>query len=321
MDHKEFKQLLDRYTKGLLNQQEMERLESWLDAMEDKTAFDSLDKEELSASREAMFSQLTRRIQQAPAPVRLISYKRSLAVAAGIAAIVLTGYICRKSILDVVAPHRTTYAYNKKGYITKQILSDKSIVWLKGNSKLIFPAKFENDERSVTLEGEALFEVSKDVQRPFIVTCGSLTTQVLGTSFNIRSNEAGEVAISVLTGAVLVGSDATRKQIVHTNESIVYSPKKASVVNVHPSRKDIHELINGTEYDMAFNDASMHNVIQKIEKKFEVKINLEDTAILNNVITADMTDQSLAHTMEMISQALNLDVRINDKMVSLRAKK
>ncbi|TWW02158.1 FecR family protein [Chitinophaga pinensis] len=321
MDHKEFKHLLDRYTQGLLNQQEIERLEGWLDAMEDKTAFESLDKEALSASREAMFSQLTRRIQEPPETARIVSYKRTLAIAAGIAAIVLTGYICRKSILDVVAPHRTTYAYNSKGYITKQILSDGSIVWLKGNSKLIFPAKFQDNERTVTLEGEALFEVSKDVKRPFIVSCRSLTTQVLGTSFNIRSNEQGEVSISVLTGAVVVGSDATRKQVVHTNESIVYSEKKASVVNVHPSRKDIHEFINGTEYDMAFNDASMHSVIQKIEKKFEVKINLEDTAILNNVITADMTDQSLAHTMEMISQALNLDIRINDKMVSLRAKK
>ena len=321
MDHKEFKQLLDRYTEGLLNQQEMERLENWLDAMEDKAAFDSLDKDELSASGAAMFSQLTRRIQEPSKTVRFASYKRTLTVAAGIAAIVLTGYICRKSILDVVAPHRTTYAYNKTGYITKQILSDGTIVWLKGNSKLVFPAKFEDDQRPVVLEGEALFEVSKDVKRPFIVTCGSLTTQVLGTSFNMRSNEKGEVEIAVLTGAVVVGSDATRKQIVHTNESIVYSEQQASVVNVHTSRKDIHEFIQGTEYDMAFNDANMNNVIQKIEKKFEVKINLEDTAIVNNVITADMTDQSLAHTMEMISQALNLDVRINGKMVSLRAKK
>lgn len=318
---KDFKHLLDRYTKGLLNEQEKEHLERWLDAMEDHTAFDNLDPEELSASRNAMFNRLTDRIQQPAKTVSFAAYRRTLSIAASVAVIVVAGYIYRKNMLDIVAPHRITYAYSEHGHISKQILSDGTIVWLKGKSKLTFPARFAGKERLVSLEGEALFEVTRDVARPFVVRCGSLTTQVLGTSFNMRSNNNGEVAISVLTGAVMIGSDATRQQVVRTNESILYSEKQASVVNVHPSRRDIHEFIQGTEYDMAFNDAAMHNVIQKIEKKFEVKINLEDTAMLKSVITADMTDQSLAHTMEMISQALNLDVVINEKTVFIRAKK
>ncbi|PSL33203.1 FecR family protein [Chitinophaga ginsengisoli] len=321
MDNKEFKHLLDRYTKGLLNKQEMEHLEKWLDTMEDKAAFDRLSTEELSSSKEEMFSSLQQRIRRQAKTVRMFRPAQKIAVAATIAVIIVTGYIWRKSVLDIVAPHRTTYAYSDKGHVHKQILSDGSIVWLKGKSKLTFPAAFNEKERPVTLEGEALFEVAKDAKRPFVVYCGSLTTGVLGTSFNIRKNEKGEVAISVLTGSVVVGSKSTKEQVVRTNESIVYSEVQASVVNVHPSRTDIHEFIRGTEYDMAFNDARMNDVIQKIEKKFEVKINLEDTAIQKLVITADMTDQSLEHTMEMISQALNLDIAITDKMVFIRPKK
>ncbi|SHM11492.1 FecR family protein [Chitinophaga sp. CF418] len=322
MHNKEFKHLLDRYTKGLLNEQEMEHLEKWLDTMEDNAAFDKLPPEELSSAKEEMFSRLQQRIgQQQVKTVRMFRPAQKVAVAATIAVIIVAGYIWRTSVLDIVAPHRTTYAYSDKGHIRKHILSDGSIVWLKGESKLTFPAVFNKNERPVTLEGEALFEVAKDAKRPFVVYCGSLTTGVLGTSFNIRKNEKGEVAISVLTGSVVVGSKSTKEQIVKTNESIIYSEVHASVVNGHPSRTDIHEFIRGTEYDMAFNDASMNNVIQKIEKKFEVKINLEDTAIRKHLITADMTDQSLEHTMEMISQALNLDITINDKMVLIRPKK
>lgn len=322
MDNKEFKHLLDRYTKGLLNKQEMERLEAWLDAMEDKTAFDSLPQEELSSSKEDMFSRLTQRINQPQAKtVSMFRPVQKIAVAATIAVIIIMGYIWKKNVLDIIAPHRTTYAYSEKGHITKQILSDGTIVWLKGKSKLTFPAAFSKDKRPVTLEGEALFEVAKDPDRPFIVYCGSLTTGVLGTSFNIRKNEKGEVAISVLTGAVVIGSNSTKEKIIRTNESIVYSEVHSSVVNVQQSRTAIHEFIKGTEYDMAFNDAGMRDVIQKIEKKFEVKINLEDTAIQKRLITADMTDQSLEHTMDMISQALNLDIAINNKMVLIRPKK
>jgi ferric-dicitrate binding protein FerR (iron transport regulator) len=322
MDNKEFKHLLNRYTKGLLNKQEMERLEGWLDAMEDKTAFDRLPQEELSDAKEEMFSRLTQRIEQPQAKtVSIFRSAKKMAVAATVAMILIAGYIWRKNVLDVVVPHRITYAYSEKGHVRKQILSDGTIVWLKGKSKLSFPASFNKERRAVTLEGEALFEVVKDAKRPFLVYCGSLTTGVLGTSFNIRENEKGEVAISVLTGSVVVGSNSTKEKIVNTNESILYSEAQSSVVNVHTSRTEIHEFIKGTEYDMAFNDAGMYDVIQKIEKKFEVKINLEDTAIQKRLLTADMTDQSLEHTMEMISQALNLDITIKDKMVLVRAKK
>jgi ferric-dicitrate binding protein FerR (iron transport regulator) len=322
MDNKEFKHLLDRYTKGLLSKQEMERLEGWLDAMEDKRAFDSLSQDELLSAKEEMFSRLTQRIGQPQAKtVRMFRPAQKIAVAATIALIITAGYIWRKSVLDIVAPHRPAYAYSEKGHIRKQILSDGTIVWLKGKSKLTFPAVFDKQQRRVTLQGEALFEVTKDAKRPFLVYCGSLTTGVLGTSFNIRENEKGEIAISVLTGSVVVGSKSTKEKIVNTNESIIYSAVHASVVNVKTSRTAIHEFIKGTEYDMAFNDAGMYDVIQKIEKKFEVKINLEDTAIQKRLITADMTDQSLEHTMEMISQALNLDIVINDKMVLIRPKK
>ncbi|HEY0611277.1 MAG TPA: DUF4974 domain-containing protein, partial [Chitinophaga sp.] len=77
----------------------------------------------------------------------------------------------------------------------------------------------------------------------------------------------------------------------------------------------------GTEYDMSFNDARMTEVIHRIEKKFEVDIQTEDTTITSNLFTADLTDQSLKNTMEMISQALNLAFEIKGKTILLKQKK
>jgi hypothetical protein len=62
-------------------------------------------------------------------------------------------------------------------------------------------------------------------------------------------------------------------------------------------------------------------VIHRIERKFEVAIQTEDTTITSNLFTADLTDQSLKNTMEMISQALNLAFEIRGKTILLKQKK
>lgn len=306
MNSKEFKHILDQYTAGQDNQQ----LEAWLDALEDKTAFDSLSPEVLQASKEATLLQLRRRIGNRRPVFQFMK------VAASVAVLVAAGFIFRSSLLNLVAPHRATYATSIKGKITKQILSDGTIVWLKGESKLVFPVKFGGKERAVTLDGEALFEVAKDAHHPFMIYCGSLTTKVLGTSFNIKKT-GKEVAISVLTGAVSLNGN----NILREHENAVYSEVQATVTKGHATREAVHEFTKGTEYDMAFNDARMEEVIRRIEKKFEIDIQSGDTAIARSLFTADLTDQSLHTTMEMISQALNLEVTIKGKTVIMQLKK
>jgi ferric-dicitrate binding protein FerR (iron transport regulator) len=309
MNSKEFKHILDQYTTGSLDGQQQKQLEAWLDSLEDKTAFDSLPPDELDAARDAMYDRLLHRIDNNRRV--FIPGLRVYKVAAAIAVLIVAGY----AVFNLAATHRKTVAASMKGGITKQILSDGTIVWLKGESRLTYPVKFSSAERTVVLEGEALFEVAKDARHPFLIHCGSLTTQVLGTSFNIR-RVGHEVAISVLTGAVSLNGN----RILREHENAVYSEVQATVTTGHATTEAVHEFTKGTEYNMAFNDARMQEVIQRIEKKFEVDIQTRDTAIANNLFTADLTDQSLQTTMEMISQVLNLEVTIKGKTIFMQPK-
>lgn len=310
MNSKAFKQLLNQYNAGTLNEKQQVQLEAWLDSLEDKTAFDSFPSDELDNTRDAMYQRLLHRIDHSKPVFKLRPHV--FKVAATIAVLIVTGFVYKLAF----APHRKVYATSIKGRITKQILSDGTIVWLKGESRLTYPARFSGAARAVVLEGEALFEVAKDAHHPFLIYCGSLTTQVLGTSFNIR-RIGHEVAISVLTGAVSLNGN----KILHEHENAVYSEVQATVTTSRATTEAVHEFTKGTEYNMAFNDASMQEVIQRIEKKFEVDIQTGDTAIANSLFTADLTDQSLHTTMEMISQALNLDVTIKGKTVLMQPKK
>ena len=60
-------------------------------------------------------------------------------------------------------------------------LSDGTRVWLNADSELEFPVSFVRNERVVKLQGEAYFEVQRDVNKPFIVDANGLRTRVLGT--------------------------------------------------------------------------------------------------------------------------------------------
>ncbi len=298
-------------------------LEQWLDAMADNAAFDALPQQEKQEAQAAGYQRLLSRIekQQRPSVIRrLFTEARNLKIAASIACLIIAGMAFRNDLLDLVAPHRLTAMTSTSGKIRKHILSDGSIIWLKGDSKLIFPVTFGNGDRVVTLEGEALFEIAKDAAHPFMIHCGSLTTMVLGTSFNIR-NTGTETQVTVLTGKISLSAPQSGKVILYPNQRAVYSGPAAVIQTDTKNGGSVHELTKGTEYDMAFNDAGMKEVIQRIEQKFEVDIQATDTTIAANLFTADLTDQSLKNTMEMICQALNLDYEIKGKSISLKQKK
>ena len=66
-------------------------------------------------------------------------------------------------------------------------LADGTQVWLNAASTLQYPASFNGSDRTVTLTGEAYFEVAQDASKPFFVKVNGMTVQVLGTHFNVNA--------------------------------------------------------------------------------------------------------------------------------------
>ncbi|MEI2272416.1 FecR domain-containing protein [Sphingobacterium sp. ML3W] len=81
-------------------------------------------------------------------------------------------------IHTLIVPKRSTIAIT---------LSDGTRVWVNSESELIYKANFTENERKVTLKGEAYFEVAKDTKRPFIIEANDLSIQAIGTAFDINS--------------------------------------------------------------------------------------------------------------------------------------
>lgn len=97
-------------------------------------------------------------------------------------------------------------------------LPDGSMVWLNAASSLSYSANLiQNSKRSVTLSGEAYFEVAPLTPKggrkiPFIVTSRNQQVEVLGTHFNVNAYaDEPVIATTLVEGSVRVSSGADQQ--------------------------------------------------------------------------------------------------------------
>ena len=84
-------------------------------------------------------------------------------------------------------------------------LPDGSKIYLNRNSEFSYRKNFGKHGRNVKLTGEAFFEISPDVSKPFIIDAGKAKVKVVGTSFNvITNNRESAVEVFVKTGKVML---------------------------------------------------------------------------------------------------------------------
>lgn len=306
--------LIDRYLDGELSGEERARMEMWLNqlhlAQEVVPDWHDSDKETSWRKIQAGIRQGERR----NAPDASVKRERTIVPMLWLAAVFM---VC--SMLLPLVVTQTTPATTVMSNPGKIILSDGTILWLREESELRYPSRFSSTEREVFLRGEALFEVSRDRRRPFLIRCDDYTARVIGTSFSIRTT-ANDIEVVVLTGSVMVSptssTDTTALTVLHPNERAVFSRVARVVTTTTVADKDLRQITSQTEYVMRFEDAAMTAVLKRVEQKFNVSIS-HTPGVATCRLSADFTDQSLETTLTMISEALNLRYNIQGHEVVL----
>lgn len=117
-------------------------------------------------------------------------------------------------------------------------LSDGTRVMLNANSKLEYPASFDDAEvREVRLKGEAHFEVTKNPHRPFVVKAGEMQTQVLGTIFDVKAYRKDAPKVTLMEGKVKVSNADTEVEM-HPGQTATLQSDKIVVSRASPSASD-----------------------------------------------------------------------------------
>lgn len=153
-------------------------------------------------------------------------------------------------------------------------LNDGTKVWLNSESSLRYPTAFIDKERKVEITGEAYFEVSKDAVRKFIVSGNGVTTEVLGTHFNINTyaNEP-EKKVTLLEGSVKVSAQSERQKseaVIHPGEQAKIGEKLKIIKGVN-----VEEVMAWKSGRFQFNKADLQEVMRQIARWYDVEIQYE----------------------------------------------
>lgn len=156
----------------------------------------------------------------------------------------------------------------------KIVLADGSQVWINSQSVLEFPAYFVKGERRVRLKGEAYFEVSKDVEKPFIVEVGNKEIRVLGTSFNVNDYD-GKFVTTLVTGTVQVSAN-DKDYILTPSMQVRIEGKEVCVKEV-----DVNEFTAWKDGVFIFKKQKLREVMDILSRWYDVDVFYQNLELQN----------------------------------------
>jgi transmembrane sensor len=183
----------------------------------------------------------------------------------------------------------------------EQTLPDGTKVFLNQNSTLTAAADFNNETRTVTLTGEAYFDVKRDETRPFIIKANGTEVRVLGTSFNVKAYDK-RVSVAVTSGKVQFSTPKAKTLLVKNESAAVQADTIIKLPELN-----FNELAYRTRV-FVFDKTNLGDVVASLREGYHADIQLGSRHLANCRLTARFEKESLDATLTVIAETLNLKV-------------
>ncbi|HVW58828.1 MAG TPA: FecR domain-containing protein [Puia sp.] len=226
------------------------------------------------------------------------SYKKILLATACITlGICVTGLYLTRQKAPVTAAPTTAMAPSlagndistSNGSRTHLTLPDGTVVWLNAGSRISYEKNFGATLRSVSLTGEAFFDVAPDAGKPFVIHTAHIDIRVLGTSFNVRSYPSDKTTEATLIRGSIEVSIRNR-----SSDRIVLKPNEKLIVNNEDSALLAKDL---TSHHRGKADQSLVMVAKPTYEKSSGAM-IETSWVDNKLIFQDEEFGDLARQME-----------------------
>ena len=194
------------------------------------------------------------------------------------------------------------------------MLEDGSTVYLATQASISYPTVFANNQRKVELNGNALFCVTQDEKRPFVIETNGMTIEVVGTIFAVQSSPGNPFELSVKQGKVNVHSE--------NNQAIVPVEAGETVqLNTGGLRKystpDVRIFSYFTD-KMCFKDEKLNNIVHAINTIYGAPAIIAEESLNSRTLTVTFENNSVETMTELICLALNLEQIIKQDTIFIR---
>jgi len=208
------------------------------------------------------------------------------------------------------------------GKRTKIELSDGSIVWLNSGSKLVYPSVFNGDKRELYLEGEAIFDVAHNKNKPFIVISENQEIEVLGTVFGVTNYKDENALNTVLkSGSVQISYNNSSSSHVN-NDKMKISPGTKASYN-KKTKSMVSEKVNVDHYFswrdgvFIFKNNDLKHITNRISRYYNLKIEITNDDLAKETFSGYLDlNEDIDKVIKNIKASTNMNYTlIEDKII------
>lgn len=196
-------------------------------------------------------------------------------------------------------------------------LSDGSTVTLNTNSRV--EVRYTGKSRRVRLlQGEALFDVAKDKQRPFIVEAGDTQVRAVGTSFAVTVLPERPVQVLVREGVVeMKRADVVVSEIVRVSANIkAVAPHDGPITTTAVSRSTLSRDLAWQHGYIAFDKQTLQSAAEEFARYSNVHIVVEPS-VSNRTVTGYFASNDPVGFAKNAALLLGLQVEVEEGEVKL----
>ena len=307
--------LLLKYLNETANSAERKQIDSWLSE-------DVNNSEELIQVAKIYHAQRTRQRIQRRNPYRALHIiqqrieqrsrrlviRRLVVAASFLCGVLGVGSLMWKTHQNEMLTQQMITITTNAGMRSHLILPDSTAVFLNAGSKLIYPSKYDKNERRVQLSGEAYFIVTNQNNQPFVVNTANeeLNVKVLGTEFNLQAYEKDDlIQITLIEGSVQVEIQGKKGNILmDASDKVTYNHMTDKIFLEKTNTAQAIAWVDGR---LIFKDTPMPEVFRQLTHFYSVDFDVQDEVIRNYSFSGIFENKPLFQILEYIKISSKLD--------------
>lgn len=190
-------------------------------------------------------------------------------------------------------------------------LPDSSSVTLAPGSTLSLQK--HKDKRLVQMTGKVYFNVRHDDRAPFRVDAGSGFVKVLGTRFQVDSQDP--ISVSVVSGKVLFSAIRSGEEalILIKGQSAVLDPAASKPVEITPKHPNPAAWATG---EFIYDNTPLPEVLSELSEYYDVTLVAFDAGHSSGEsrrLSGEFSTSSLQEILNLINSALGTDIQIESQ--------
>lgn len=191
-------------------------------------------------------------------------------------------------------------------------LSDGTKVWLNADSRLVYPVRFADTMREVTVSGEAYFEVRHDTI-PFIVKTDRGNINVLGTSFNVNNYLGNREAVTTLVNGKIAYS-------LPDGGEIILVPNQQVSINANGQTTlktvDTRYATSWKEGMFLFQEMRLEDIMNQLERWYDVHTFYTNESVKELHFSGDLSRfKNIDTFIEMFEESSDLTIEVKGKNI------